>query len=169
MFANESNEMMQPISFHPIGIVRSPFTTQAGMPIQTVAAHNTVGTIEVAPEYAAGLKDIDGFSHLLLIVHLHQAQPGQLEVTPYLDTQPRGIFATRSPRRPNPIGLSLVRLLRVDGATLHIGDIDLLDGTPVLDIKPYVPQFDDRPNARIGWFADNIHKVQNTRADDRFQ
>ena len=160
---------MQAIPYTPIGVIRSPFTTQAGMPIQTVAAHDTTATIEIAPEYAAGLNDIDGFSHLFLIVRLHQALPGALEVTPYLDTQPRGIFATRRPRRPNPIGLSLVRLLRVDGAVLHIADIDVLDGTLVLDIKPYVPLFDDRAAARIGWFADNLYKVQNIRADERFR
>ncbi len=92
-----------------------------------------------------------------------------LEVTPFMDTRPHGVFATRSPRRPNPIGLSIVRLVRVEGATLHIEEVDLVDGTPVLDIKPYVPQLDDRKAERIGWFAENVHKVYDLRADDRIR
>jgi len=158
---------MQPITYTPIGIVRSPFATLPGMPIQTVAAQGVAATVELDPSYAAGLRDIEGFSHLLIISHLHLMQGYALEVTPFMDTQTHGVFATRSPRRPNPIGLSIVRLIRVEGATLHIEEVDLLDGTPVLDIKPYVPQFDDRATERTGWFATNVHKVYATRADDR--
>src|SRR5690349_7117475 len=106
---------MQIISYTPIGIVRSPFAALAGMPIQTVAATGIAATAELDPSYAAGLTDIDGFSHLLLITHLHLMQGFALEVTPFMDTQPHGVFATRSPRRPNPIGLSIVRLVRVEG------------------------------------------------------
>src|SRR5262245_12252467 len=157
---------MQTITYTPIGVVHSPFTTLAGMPIQTVAAAGIAATIELEPGYAAGLRDIEGFSHLLIISHLHQMQGYTLEVTPFMDTQPHGVFATRSPRRPNPIGLSIVRLIRVDGAILHIEEVDLVDGTPVLDIKPYVPQLDDRTTERTGWFAANVHKVYEIRADD---
>ena len=158
---------MQTLTYTPIGVVHSPFTALAGMPIQTVAAAGVAATIELEPIYAAGLRDIEGFSYLLIISHLHLMQGFALEVTPFMDTQPHGVFATRSPRRPNPIGLSIVRLVRVEGATLHIEEVDLLDGTPVLDIKPYVPQLDDRAAERIGWFAANVHKVYEVRADDR--
>jgi tRNA (adenine37-N6)-methyltransferase len=160
---------MQTISYTPIGVIHSPFTALAGMPIQTVAAAGVAATVELDPSYAAGLKDIEAFSHLLLLTHLHLMQGFTLEVTPFIDTQTHGVFATRSPRRPNPIGLSIVRLVRVEGATLHIEEVDLVDGTPVLDIKPYVPHLDDRNAERIGWYADNLHKVQSTRADERFQ
>ena len=160
---------METITYTPIGVIHSPFTTLAGMPIQTVAATGVAATVELDPSYAAGLTDIDGFSYLLLITHLHLMQGFALEVTPFMDTQPHGVFATRSPRRPNPIGLSIVRLIRVEGATLHIEEVDLLDGTPVLDIKPYVPQLDDRAAERTGWFAENVHKVYQVRADDRIR
>jgi len=160
---------MQAITYTPIGVIRSPFTTLAGMPIQTVAATDVAATVELDPRYAAGLRDIDGFSYLLLITHLHLMQGFALEVTPFMDTQPHGVFATRSPRRPNPIGLSIVRLVRREGATLHIEEVDLVDGTPVLDIKPYVPQLDDRAAEHTGWFAENVHKVHQVRADDRIR
>jgi tRNA-Thr(GGU) m(6)t(6)A37 methyltransferase TsaA len=158
---------MEPVTYTPIGVVRAPFTALAGMPIQTVAAKGVVATIEIEPSYTQGLKDLAEFSYLLILAHLHLMQGYQLEVTPFMDTQPHGVFATRSPRRPNPIGLSIVRLVRVEGGTLHIEEIDLVDGTPVLDIKPYVPTLDDRPAERTGWFADNVHKVHSIRADNR--
>lgn len=160
---------MEPIIYTPIGIVRSPFTSERGMPIQAVAAPEVAGRIELEPIYAPGLQDLDGFSHILVLCHLHRVQGASLTVTPFLDDQPHGVFATRSPKRPNSIGLSTVRLLRVEGHILHIAGVDLLDGTPVLDIKPYVPLFDDRADARIGWFAARIHNVHTTRADDRFR
>ena len=159
---------MDPVAFTPIGVVHSPYSEPAGMPIQTVAAQGVAGTVLLDPAYAAGLKDIGGFSHLWLVVYLHRMQGYALEVTPYMDDKPHGVFATRSPRRPNPIGLSLVRLVRIEGATLHIEDIDLLDGTPVLDIKPYIPRLDDRAAERTGWFAANVHKVSQVKADSRF-
>jgi tRNA-Thr(GGU) m(6)t(6)A37 methyltransferase TsaA len=157
------------IAFTPIGIVRTPFATHEGMPIQTVAAGGVKGTIELDPAYADGLADLDGFSHLHLITYLDRTGPAALRVTPYLDTSERGIFATRSPRRPNPIGLSLVRLVRIEGALLHVEELDLLDGTPLLDIKPYVPPFDDRAGARYGWFERQARHVHTVRADARFQ
>ena len=160
---------METITYTPIGVIRSPFTALAGMPVQTVAASGVAATIELEQSYAAGLADIDQFSYLLVISHLHLMQGYALEVTPFMDTQTYGVFATRSPRRPNPIGLSIVRLMSVDGATLHIEEVDLVDGTPVLDIKPYVPQLDDRPAERIGWFAANVHKVYEVCADDRIR
>lgn len=158
---------MQQVSYAPIGIIRTPWTEIAGMPLQAVAAEGVAGSIDVDPEYAAGLRDIGGFSHLILLYHLHRIVGFALEVQPYLDTAQHGIFATRSPKRPNPIGLSVVRLVRVDGRTLHIEDVDMLDGTPLLDVKPYVPRFDQRPGERIGWYA-TARDVQATRADERF-
>jgi tRNA-Thr(GGU) m(6)t(6)A37 methyltransferase TsaA len=152
----------------PIGIIRSPFTDTAGMPIQAVAATGVRGQIILDPAMTAGLADIDGFSHLILIYHLHRILTPKLTVTPFLDTATHGIFATRSPARPNAIGLSTVRLVAVNGATLEIEDVDILDGTPLLDIKPYVPDFDDRADARIGWFAARVRDVAETRSDARF-
>ena len=156
-----------PISYRPIGVVRSPFTRLEGMPLQSVAG--AAGQIEIAPEFAPGLKDLDGFSHLFVISHLHQGSASGLEVMPFLDDTPRGIFATRSPRHPNPIGLSVVRLLTVEGATLSVSGLDLLDGTPVLDLKPYVPAFDVFAAERTGWLERAAARVHEVRSDGRFE
>jgi tRNA-Thr(GGU) m(6)t(6)A37 methyltransferase TsaA len=137
------------------------------MPIQAVSAVGVPGSIELDPAYEVGLRDLDGFSHLILLYHLHQAAP-RLLVTPFLDDQERGIFATRAPSRPNAIGLSTVRLLRVEGPRIEIADVDMLDGTPLLDIKPYVPAFDDREHARIGWYAGRLEPLATARSDERF-
>lgn len=155
---------MNPITLTPIGVIRTPFTTFEGMPIQAVTATDIRGEIELDPALAPGLRDIEGFSHLILIYHLHRMEAPLLEVTPFLDPQPHGVFATRAPRRPNGLGLSTVRLLSVSGPRLQIAEVDMLDGTPLLDIKPYVPHFDDRPNAQIGWFAAQIHRVGRARS-----
>ena len=156
------------IEFTPIGIIRTPYTSTAGMPIQAVVAHDVPGTIELDPAYEEGVKDLDGFSHLILLYHLHAVAAGRLVVTPFLDETPRGIFATRAPARPNPIGLSTVRLAGIRGATIEVLDVDMLDGTPLLDIKPYVPALDDRAGARVGWFADVLDRLPGATADDRF-
>jgi tRNA-Thr(GGU) m(6)t(6)A37 methyltransferase TsaA len=156
------------ICYTPIGLIRTPFVEEAGMPIQAVAARDVCGSVELDPAYLPGLRDLTGFSHLILLYHLHRVRGSALEVTPFLDEQPHGVFATRSPKRPNPIGLSTVRLLGIDGAVLQIADIDVVDGTPLLDIKPYVPQFDDRAEATIGWFASQIARLPTVRADGRF-
>ena len=155
---------MDPISYTPIGIVHTPFTTPVGMPVQSVAAAGVAGTIELDPQWEEGLKDLATFSHLVLLTHLHQVTSYSLEVVPFLDDRPHGIFATRSPRRPNPIGLSIVRLVRIAGCTLHVEDVDLVDGTPLLDIKPFVPALDNRETERIGWFADRLDRLQSVRA-----
>ena len=137
------------------------------MPIQSVAAQGVAGSVDLDPSYADGLRDLQGFSHLWLLYHLHQSERSSLTVTPFLDDQPRGVFATRSPKHPNAIGISIVQLVRIDGSRLEIEDVDMLDGTPLLDIKPYVPQFDNRADASLGWFAKNIHRVNDIRAGDR--
>lgn len=154
------------VEYRPIGVVRSPFNATEGMPIQPSRGRDVRGSVEVRPEYADGLADLAGFSHVILLCHLHRARPYRLRVVPYLDDDHRGLFATRSPSRPNPIGLSVVRLLGVAGATLDISDLDLLDGTPVLDIKPYVGEFDDREDARFGWLEEARKRRRD--ADDRF-
>jgi tRNA-Thr(GGU) m(6)t(6)A37 methyltransferase TsaA len=161
--------MMDAVTLQPIGVIRTPWTEMAGMPLQAVAAEGVRGTVEIAAEYAAGLRDLEGFSHLILLYHLHRMTGYALEVTPYLDTRKRGVFATRSPKRPNPIGFSVVRLVHVEACTLTIEDVDMLDGTPLLDLKPYVPAFDHRPADRTGWLEANAAKIQTTRADERFR
>ncbi|MBB3177505.1 tRNA (N6-threonylcarbamoyladenosine(37)-N6)-methyltransferase TrmO [Variovorax sp. Sphag1AA] len=155
------------ISLRPIGIVHSRFTEVAGMPIQTAGAPDEPGRIEVLPEFAAGLKDIEGFEYLILLTHMHRASKELLEVVPFLDTETHGVFATRAPARPNRIGLSIVRLVSVEGCTLHFTGNDMLDETPVLDIKPYVPRFDARGTDRVGWFAARLDQLPKVRSDDR--
>jgi tRNA-Thr(GGU) m(6)t(6)A37 methyltransferase TsaA len=161
-------DLPETISYRPVGVVRSPFTRLTGMPLQSVAAQEIEGRIEIEPDLAPGLRDLDGFSHIHLVTHLHRGAPGGLEVVPFLDDTVRGIFATRSPRHPNPIGLSVVRLLAVTGPTLHVSGLDLVDGTPVLDIKPYVPEFDSVAAERMGWLHDAAARVHEVRADARF-
>ena len=150
-----------------IGIIHSPFKEPAGMPIQPVFAEGTVGTVEVLPQYAEGRRDLDGFDRVWLIYWLHKALPGPLRVIPFRDTTERGVFATRAPCRPNAIGLSCVQLLSVSGNVLTIGGVDILDGSPVIDIKPYVPKFDAFPNSRAGW-CDQSPPSARTHADNRF-
>jgi tRNA-Thr(GGU) m(6)t(6)A37 methyltransferase TsaA len=122
----------------------------------------------VFPEYVEGLKDLDGFSHIILLYHFHLSKPSPLRVKPYMDDEAHGVFAMRGPSRPNPIGLSIVRLEAVEGNVLQIRDVDIVDETPVLDIKPYVPQFDARDVERIGWLGEQVHKLPTTQDDGRF-
>jgi tRNA-Thr(GGU) m(6)t(6)A37 methyltransferase TsaA len=160
---------MNEVVYTPIGIVRSPFKTVEGTPIQPVGAKGIRGQIELREEFAAGLKDLEGFSHLILIYHFHLSKGFDLEVKPFLDSERRGIFATRAPKRPNPIGVSVVKLINIEGNRLTIEDVDVLDGTPLLDIKPYVPQFDSHEKAQIGWFTDRVQDAEKCRADGRFK
>jgi tRNA-Thr(GGU) m(6)t(6)A37 methyltransferase TsaA len=160
---------MEPVTFTPIGVIRSPYAATAGMPIQAAGAAGVVGAVELDPAYAAGLRDIDGFSHLILLYHLHLSREPALEVIPFLDTVAHGVFATRAPKRPNALGLTVVRLLAVEGATLRVEGVDVVDGTPLLDIKPYVPAFDAVPAERIGWYAGKVERAGEVRADDRFR
>ena len=139
------------------------------MPIQPPGSKGTRGTVEVATEYEAGLKDLRGFSHVILLYHFHRSRGYTLHVTPFLDSRQRGVFATRAPKRPNPIGLSVVRLVRVRGCKLTVAGIDVLDGTPLLDIKPYVPAFDQLGAARVGWLAGAQTRAKSCRADGRFK
>jgi tRNA-Thr(GGU) m(6)t(6)A37 methyltransferase TsaA len=159
---------MDPIIYTPIGVIHSPFTSTVGMPVQSVAAGGIAGTIELDPQFLDGLADLEEFSHLILLTHLHQMSGYALRVVPYMDERSHGIFATRSPRRPNPIGLSIVRLNAIIGSTLHIEEVDVVDGTPLLDLKPFVPTIDNRQTDRIGWFADRLDRMPSTRSDERF-
>lgn len=165
---DEAHSSREPIRYSPIGVIRSPFTQRPGMPIQAAFAGGAAGRVELRPEYAEGLKDLEGFSHLILVYHFHQSEGYQLQVRPFLDEAPHGVFATRAPRRPNAIGISTVRLERIEGTTLYVSDLDVLDGTPLLDVKPYVPQFDDRREVRIGWLEKRMGEAASRRADDRF-
>ena len=157
------------INYRPIGLVHTPFKQIEGMPIQPSGAAQIQGSVEIFPEFADGLQDIEDFSHLILLYHFHRTQAPKLLVTPLLDSRSHGIFATRAPTRPNPIGLSIVRLLERAGNILQIENVDLLDGTPVLDIKPYVPEFDQNPADRIGWLEQARGQVRAKRSDDRFR
>ncbi|EHN63791.1 hypothetical protein CTATCC11996_19734 [Comamonas testosteroni ATCC 11996] len=138
------------------------------MPIQTVAAQQHEGKIEVFAPFAAGLRDVQEFQYLILLTHLHEATE-KLEVVPFMDTSSHGVFATRAPARPNRIGLSIVELLSMDGCWLHFRGNDMLDGTPVLDIKPYVPQLDVRETERIGWFARGLDQLPGRLSDERMR
>ena len=159
---------MDEIKYKPIGTIHSPFKEPKGTPIQPAGATGVHGTVEVFPEYSRGLKDVDGFSHLILIYHFHLSQGVSLEATPYMDNKAHGVFSMRGPSRPNPIGISVVRLLRIGGNILHIQDVDIIDGTPLLDIKPYVPEFDTREVAKIGWLEEKVYKLPTSKDDGRF-
>jgi tRNA (adenine37-N6)-methyltransferase len=139
------------ILFEPIGVIRSAHTVPEQTPAQPVYAEGCAGRAELLPEYAQGLNDLDGFSHIILIYHFHRAGAARMTVTPFLQDRGHGVFSTRVPDRPNPIGLSIVELTRREGAVLYLSNVDVLDGTPLLDIKPYVGRFDRFLETRCGW------------------
>ena len=155
-------------SYRPIGVIHSPHHDPAGMPIQPGGARGVPGRVEVFGEYRAGLADLDGFSRIILLYPFHRSSGYSLVLTPFLDTCPRGVFSTRAPRRPNAIGLSIVQLTGVKDGELEIRDVDILDGTPLLDIKPYVPAFDSYPDERSGWLEGCEEKIGSARSDRRF-
>jgi tRNA-Thr(GGU) m(6)t(6)A37 methyltransferase TsaA len=139
------------------------------MPIQPSRAKDIAGTVEVFPEFQEGLKDLIGFSHIVLLYHFHMVTGYTLQVVPFLDSELRGLFATRAPKRPNPIGLSVVRLEGIQAGVLSVLDLDILEGTPVLDIKPYVTEFDGRTDVRIGWLEAARIEEREALSDDRFK
>jgi tRNA-Thr(GGU) m(6)t(6)A37 methyltransferase TsaA len=157
------------IAYAPIGIIRSPFTEPEGMPIQPVGALGVKGTVEVFEDFHPGLKDLDGFSHIILLYHFHRSHTFNLHVVPFMDSKPRGLFATRAPNRPNPIGLSVLQLDKIEDGVLHVQNVDILDGTPLLDIKPYVPEFDAQAKVRTGWLEKARKTVSRRKSDDRFK
>ena len=160
---------MKEILFRPIGVIHSSFSRPADMPVQPAAAAGAEGWVEILPEYGDGLADLDGFSHIVLVYHLHLSDGFRLRVKPFLDDEPRGLFSTRAPSRPNPIGVSVVRLLGVEGSRLRVSGLDIVDGTPLLDIKPHVPDFAvEDGEVRIGWLAPHRERIRNRRSDNRF-
>lgn len=157
------------IEFTSIGIINTPFDKLEGMPIQPVGAAGISGSVEVFAEYADGLQDLAGFSHIILLYHFHRSEHYSLRVVPFMETTQRGLFSTRAPKRPNPIGLSIVKLLGIEGRTLLIENVDMLNGTPLLDIKPYVPEFDHREEVRTGWLEKVQGRVHRKKSDGRFR
>jgi tRNA-Thr(GGU) m(6)t(6)A37 methyltransferase TsaA len=162
------NEIMNEAKYKPIGVIHSPFKEPQGTPIQPAGGKGIEGMVEVFPEYAEGLKDVEGFSHIILIYHFHLSKEPLLKVKPYMDNEAHGVFAMRGPSRPNPIGISVVRLIKIRENILHIQDVDIVDGTPLLDIKPYVPEFDIRQAEKIGWLEKKVHKLSTSKDDGRF-
>jgi tRNA-Thr(GGU) m(6)t(6)A37 methyltransferase TsaA len=165
---DKAQDSQMDITFQAIGLIHSPFKDLEGMPIQSASKASGPGKVEIFHEYQDGLKDLDGFSHIILLYHMHAIREQSLTVTPFLDSSPRGIFATRAPTRPNPIGLSIVKLIRIEDCVLYVDGLDVLDGTPLLDLKPYIPEFDHRPNASIGWLENARGEVTGKTSDDRF-
>ena len=159
---------MKKIEYRPIGIIHSPYKTPAGTPIQPPASKGVEAEVEVFEKYAEGLTDLGGFSHIYLIYHFHLAIEFSLKVKPFLDDEPHGLFATRAPSRPNAIGLSIVALIGKENNTLRVKNIDVLDGTPLLDIKPYVPGFDICKVHKIGWMEKKIKNLDEAQDDGRF-
>ena len=157
------------IELKPIGIIHTLFTKPEGMPIQPSGAAGICGTIDLFDEYHAGLKDLEGFSHIILLYHFHRSQGFNLQVVPFMDSELRGLFYTRAPKRPNPIGISVVQLEKIENGVLHIQNVDIIDGTPLLDIKPYVPEFDSPQDIRTGWLGQARKTVSSRKSDDRFQ
>ncbi|MBC8415907.1 MAG: tRNA (N6-threonylcarbamoyladenosine(37)-N6)-methyltransferase TrmO [Candidatus Cloacimonetes bacterium] len=162
---------MKEITFKPIGIIHSPFKEPVGIPIQPAGAKGIKGNIEIFEEFKEGLKDLDGFSHIVLLFNFHLSEGYKLEVMPFMEDKIRGVFATRAPRRPNQIGMSIVRLEKVEDNILHISNVDIIDGTPLLDIKPFVSKFDCfdiNENEKVGWLKKRVKRVDEHRSDERF-
>jgi tRNA-Thr(GGU) m(6)t(6)A37 methyltransferase TsaA len=157
------------IVYQPIGIIHSPLKTIEGVPIQPCGAKGIQGKVEIRREYTAGLNGLSEFSHIILIYHLHLSKGHSLAVVPFLDNIPHGLFATRAPKRPNPIGISLVKLIRIEDTSIVVENIDIVDGTPLLDIKPYVGLFDSVENEKIGWYEGQINRAEITKSDSRFK
>jgi len=160
---------MNKVTYKPIGIIHTPFTKPGDMPIQPAAALGIRGQIVINDEYVEGLSDLEGFSHLYLLYHFHLSESFSLKVTPFLDDQQRGVFSTRAPKRPNAIGLSVVRLIEINTNILDIENVDMIDGTPLLDIKPYVPEMEAVTQHRIGWLSTHIIEIQAKHSDNRFK
>ena len=159
------------IELESIGTIHTEFTEIEGMPIQSTGAKGIKGTIEIKEKFLDGLKDLEDFSHIHLIYLLHKVEGYKLEVKPFMDKKTHGVFATRSPKRPNRIGMSVVKVNKVEGNIVHVENVDILDGTPLLDIKPYVPQLyeDTIDELKIGWFENNHKKAKSQKSDDRFK
>ncbi len=159
---------MEELKLSPIGIIHSPYTEAKGTPVQAGAAREIHGRIELFEEYSDGLSDLDGFSHIIILYYFHLSSEYSLKVVPFLDNQERGVFATRAPRRPNPIGFAVVEITEIKGNIIYFAGTDMIDGTPLLDIKPYVAEFDHREVTKSGWLEKNINKLPESKDDGRF-
>lgn len=158
---------MSEVVFTPIGIVHSPHKQLVGTPIQPAAAQGILGIVEIKEEFVEGLKDLAGFSHITLVYHFHLSKEYSLLVKPFMGNVQRGVFATRAPRRPNPIGISIVRVVKLEKNKIYIENVDLIDGTPLLDIKPYVPAFDQWVVQKNGWLEEKKGKLPAAKDDGR--
>ena len=156
------------IKFKPIGIVHTPFKKLEGMPIQPTGAVGIKGLIEIFPEFQEGLEDLEGFSHIILLFKFHKVKESKLKVIPFLDKEVRGVFATRAPTRPNAIGLSIVKLIEIKENIIQIENVDILDGTPLLDIKPYIPHVDQQEVIKLGWLENKQDRFKKQISDKRF-
>ena len=159
---------MKRICYKPIGIIHSDYKQPEGVPIQGTLFENSKGWVEVFSENKDGLKDLDGFSHIFLIYHFHLSKGYSLSARPFIDDEERGVFSIRAPKRPNPIGLSVVGLEKIVDNILHINGVDIIDNTPLLDIKPYISKIDSRTNTTDGWIADKFENIREQLSDDRF-
>ena len=157
------------INYEPIGTIHSPFKQIENMPIQPSSAQGIQGHIELDEDYMDGLSDLDGFSHIYLIFHLHLSKTFELKVVPFLDDQLRGVFSTRAPKRPNPIGLSVVKLVEINHNIITIENVDIVDGTPLLDIKPFVNEMNGVTDYRIGWLTNHAEEMKIRHSDKRFK
>lgn len=155
------------ITFQPIGYAKTPFIDIDNVPLQSAGISNDIAELIIHEEFVEGLDDLHGFSHIYVLFHIHKAKGSALKVKPFLDTEHRGIFATRSPKRPNPIGLSIVEIDRIDGGRVFVKGIDLLNGTPIIDIKPYIQSFDNIKDTKDGWYEQGFDP-KTTLSDDRF-
>jgi tRNA-Thr(GGU) m(6)t(6)A37 methyltransferase TsaA len=156
------------VVYQPIGVIHSDYKQKEGVPIQGALSKNSRGRVEVFPEYQPGLKDLEGFSHIILVYHFHLAKRYSLLTRPFLEDEEHGIFACRAPIRPNPIGISIVKLEKIIGNILHVSDVDMVDGTPLLDIKPYVSRFDARTDTKDGWLTEKLKDIKEHKADGRY-
>lgn len=156
------------IIYNSIGTIHTPFKTKENMPIQPAAAKGIKGTIILIKKYSDGLLDLDMFSHIYLIYCFHKSRGYDLQVIPFLDDKPHGVFATRAPRRPNAIGLSVVKLLSVNDNILEVENVDIIDGTPLLDIKPYISKFDIHYTDKNGWLDSSKADIREIKSDNRF-
>ena len=156
------------ISFKPIGYIKTPFQKKEGMPIQPTGAIGIKGEIEILPEFIEGLTDLEGFSHIILIYYFHESKEFKLSVKPFMDNQVHGIFSTRAPKRPNAIGFSVVKLDKIERNIISIENIDVLNGTPVLDIKPFIPDVDSPEVTKLGWLEGKSNKMGDKQSDNRF-
>ena len=161
--------MNNKVIYKAIGIIHSPFKTIEGVPIQPAAANGILGEVKVNNEYSGGLKSLEEFSHLILLYHFHFSNGYNLNVIPFMDSTEHGVFATRAPNRPNPIGISVVKIKSIKENTIVVENIDVIDGTPLLDIKPYISSFDNVLEEKNGWYSKSKNDVHSMRADSRFK